>query len=623
MSIITGTDLNDTLIGTDGNDTLSGGLQSDLLLGGIGQDTYVYNLDDGHDTIDSRASLPAGSAASANDDTLVLGPGLILSDFIFDTDSAGLHLRQLSGGSGSPGTMNSIDWLRDGKATDTIAFNDGASISLTPSGQRILGGQGADTLGLVTSGASIIQGGAGNDQVHLNSLYGADAANSVADVLLDAGFGQDTLFLRESPLSRYGSGRPLAFQQTAVSAYRIVLGSGIKAADVELRQLDDVFTPNTSSGLDAGTKLTWQLRIESTGDVLTVVDVNPNGLGGTHDELKSLTSIVFADGQTWSPQQVLAKLRDPASVATTIYGTSGDDTITDNALAHVLIGGAGNDTLASGAGNDQIIGGSGADTIVYARGDGADTVLADSLDTIAFGAGIAKTDIVIGTLNASNNTVALQIKSATGASTDSIQLTGSDWATGLQLKFADGSSLTGADILAAAPKPPVNLTLTGTTKADTLTGKEGNDTLSGLAGNDTLAGGKGNDSLIGGKGNDTYLFNRGDGQDVIVDTDSTLFNSDLLKLGGATSKQLWLTKSGSNLDIKILGTQDKVTVQNWFAGSSNVVEKITASDGKSLSAAKVNALVNAMASFTPPADAASLPANTPAAVTKLVASSWV
>jgi Ca2+-binding RTX toxin-like protein len=146
--------------------------------------------------------------------------------------------------------------------------------------------------------------------------------------------------------------------------------------------------------------------------------------------------------------------------------------------------------------------------------------------------------------------------------------------------------------------------------------------LSGLAGNDTLAGGKGNDSLIGGKGNDTYLFNRGEGQDVIVDTDSTWFNSDLLKVGGATSKQLWLTRSGSNLDIKILGTTDKVTVQNWFAGSSNQVEKITASDGKSLSASKVQALVNAMASFTPPADAASLPANTPTAVTKLIASSW-
>jgi hypothetical protein len=105
---------------------------------------------------------------------------------------------------------------------------------------------------------------------------------------------------------------------------------------------------------------------------------------------------------------------------------------------------------------------------------------------------------------------------------------------------------------------------------------------------------------------------------VIVDTDS-----DLLKLGGATSRQLWLTRSGKDLSIQILGSKDTVTVQNWFAGSANQVEKITASDGKSLSASKVQALVNAMASFTPPADAASLPTNTPAAVTKLVASSWV
>jgi Ca2+-binding RTX toxin-like protein len=212
-----------------------------------------------------------------------------------------------------------------------------------------------------------------------------------------------------------------------------------------------------------------------------------------------------------------------------------------------------------------------------------------------------------------------------GSSSDglggTVTLTNAGQWAGLQVKLDDGTVVTGAQILASAIKPD-NLTLTGTTKADKLTGKDGNDTLSGLAGNDTLAGGKGNDSLIGGKGNDTYLFNRGDGQDVIVDTDSTLFNSDLLKLGGATSKQLWLTKSGKDLSIQILGTQDKVMVQNWFAGSSNQVEKITASDGKSLSAAKVNALVNAMASFTPPADAASVPANTPAAVTKLIASSW-
>jgi len=156
-----------------------------------------------------------------------------------------------------------------------------------------------------------------------------------------------------------------------------------------------------------------------------------------------------------------------------------------------------------------------------------------------------------------------------------------------------------------------------------LNGNWGDDTLTGGLGNDTLAGGKGNDSLVGGKGNDTYLFNRGDGQDVIVDTDSTLFNSDLLKIGGATSNQLWLYQANNDLEISIIGTPDIVTVQNWFAGSRNQVEKITASDGKSLSASKVSALVNAMSSFFLPPDATSIPANTPAAITKLVASSWV
>jgi Ca2+-binding RTX toxin-like protein len=171
---------------------------------------------------------------------------------------------------------------------------------------------------------------------------------------------------------------------------------------------------------------------------------------------------------------------------------------------------------------------------------------------------------------------------------------------------------------------PVSLNLTGTSGKDTLTGGGGDDTLTGLGGNDVLAGGKGKDLLVGGKGNDTYLFNRGDGQDTIVDTDSTWFNADLLKVGDAKSNQLWLTRSGYNLDISIIGTTDKVTVQDWFKGSANQVEKITAGgDNKSLSAAKVNALVNAMASFTPSAMGQStLPANTPVAITKLIATSW-
>ncbi|MEY4766030.1 MAG: hypothetical protein RI907_2703, partial [Pseudomonadota bacterium] len=77
------------------------------------------------------------------------------------------------------------------------------------------------------------------------------------------------------------------------------------------------------------------------------------------------------------------------------------------------------------------------------------------------------------------------------------------------------------------------------------------------------------------------------------------------------------------LDVAIIGTPDKVSIQDWFVSSANRVEKFTAGDGKSLSASKVSALVSAMSSFTNQAMAGTdLGSNVPATVTKLIASSW-
>ncbi len=138
-----------------------------------------------------------------------------------------------------------------------------------------------------------------------------------------------------------------------------------------------------------------------------------------------------------------------------------------------------------------------------------------------------------------------------------------------------------------------------------------------------LLGTEGADSILGGEGNDTYLFGRGDGKDLIVDKDSTLFNSDLLKFSEAKSTQLWFTRSGNNLDVAIIGTTDKVTIQDWFASSANRIERFTASDGKALSASRVSALVSAMSGFTNQAMAGTdLGTNVPSTVTKLINSSW-
>ena len=55
---------------------------------------------------------------------------------------------------------------------------------------------------------------------------------------------------------------------------------------------------------------------------------------------------------------------------------------------------------------------------------------------------------------------------------------------------------------------------------DRLAGGEGNDALDGGTGDDALDGGRGDDRLAGGEGHDVYSFARGDGIDVVVDTDA-------------------------------------------------------------------------------------------------------
>jgi hypothetical protein len=89
------------------------------------------------------------------------------------------------------------------------------------------------------------------------------------------------------------------------------------------------------------------------------------------------------------------------------------------------------------------------------------------------------------------------------------------------------------------------------------------------------------------------------------------------------SNQLWFTRSGQSLVVSVIGTQDQITVQDWFKGSAYRVEAFTSSYGKILSISKVNSLVSAMAKFRAPAEGtATLPTATAKALYPVLASSW-
>jgi Ca2+-binding RTX toxin-like protein len=131
-------------------------------------------------------------------------------------------------------------------------------------------------------------------------------------------------------------------------------------------------------------------------------------------------------------------------------------------------------------------------------------------------------------------------------------------------------------------------------------GQAGNDLLVGSKAGDTLIGGQGDDELQGGKGNDLYTHRAGDGFDTLLDTDATAGNTDTLSWEGVSADQLWLSRSGNDLQIQVLGSADGVRVSNWYLGSNNQVERITVG-AQTLTNGRVQALVQQMSAFSPPA----------------------
>ena len=79
--------------------------------------------------------------------------------------------------------------------------------------------------------------------------------------------------------------------------------------------------------------------------------------------------------------------------------------------------------------------------------------------------------------------------------------------------------------------------------------------------------------------------------------------NDILLLGaGIGSEQVWLRQTGNDLEVSVIGTASSVKVKGWYgANEANKIDSVQLADGRTLLANEVQTLVDAMASFTPPA----------------------
>jgi Ca2+-binding RTX toxin-like protein len=585
--VLVSTTPNETLIGGAGSDTLIGGsgTGNSELIGGGGQNTLIGGS--GHTTFVSNGLSNDLFISGSGGNTYVINPGSSVTRIIvpntnvpgmtnnvafasgYDNFQPRLGVGSLDINYGTSGGELIIEGFDPTNAAnnpgiDSFQFTDrtltydqllalGFDLSATgprqvvngtsvndrlsglPGQDTLIGGAGDDTF---TGGpGDVFIGGSGNDTYNFN-----------------LGDGQETIQDSATP----GAGT------------RIQFGSGITQADLTFTQGANTLT----------------ITVGTAGDALMLDNFNPSNPTGS----LIVPTVAFADGTTAS----LVSLIGPTIINGTpnndvLYGTSGNDII--NGLGgndymngeggnDALTGGTGNDTLVAGAGQSTLVGGGGNDyldgtlgsNLLQDSGTGNDTFVINGQDTIQ-------------TTNTGTNTAIVN----TPGQGVTLNLVAS------HITNARGN--TGNDVLTAAGSTTA-VSLTGGGGNDALTGGTGNDTLVAGAGNDTLMGGAGNDYLNGGAGVNVYVMNRGDGQDTIVNDNTTPANSEVEYGGNINPLDLVLSQQANNLRIAIHGSSDQITIQNWYTSSASQVDIIQAGNGQQLLNTQVNQLIQAMAGFT-------------------------
>ncbi len=145
-----------------------------------------------------------------------------------------------------------------------------------------------------------------------------------------------------------------------------------------------------------------------------------------------------------------------------------------------------------------------------------------------------------------------------------------------------------------------DLEITGPAPIDA-TGNTGPNTLRGNAGANRMDGGGGNDLLVGGAGNDTYALRRGYGSTSVYENDLTPGNTDVAQFeADIAADQLWFRQVGTSLEVRVIGTSDRLNISGWKIGAQYQLEQFKAGDGQILLNSQVQNLIDAMAAFAPP-----------------------
>ena len=523
---------NDTLDGGAGDDELVGGGGNDQLIGGAGND--VLQGDDVNGQVDILAH---------GNDTLDGGEG---NDTLFGGGAAD----QLFGGNGDdqlygdgalediPASAHGNDLLDGGEGNDLLFGGGGQDTLLGGAGSdSLLGGIGSDTLD-GGDADDYLDGGDGNDYLDggagFDALFGGagdDIIVSDGQDYLDGGEGNDTYYISTAPTGIVGSYNDAAGSNTVyvngidLSKSRAFVQNGTAYVSTGASNLISLGNEASLAGMvlktdeaDAGTSALEIVNRTSANGLVRSGRWDGSSVTNTR-EIATAQTIVGTERADW------------------LEGGAGIDALTGGGGADMIDGGAGADVIYGGTGGDTIRGGRGGDTLwaanasggndaeqdmfAFARGDGGDYIRFSALsaggakDVIRFDAGISRSDISVSAVLSTDGADARPQLTISYGGSDRISFEVGAEGTIEGLQFADGTSMSMAEVLALCTASSGGAVVV-TESDDYLIGTALGDNLRGRGGNDTLIGAGGDDVLQGNDGQNVYQFSGASGKDLIL-----------------------------------------------------------------------------------------------------------
>ena len=267
----------------------------------------------------------------------------------------------------------------------------------------------------------------------------------------------------------------------------------------------------------------------------------------------------------------------------TITGSSNADTITARGTKVSVNGGKGDDTIKI-LGSGTVSGGDGAD-IFYYKSSGSN-VIDDyaAEDKISIASGTAN-------ISASGNDLIFTIGSGkisvTGGANQTVTYFDADGEHIYKKNSDSGKIITLSEDYDEETYTMGNKLRTVDASAVELdlkiVGNKFANSIVGSGQNDTLIGGKANDTLFGGDGADVFVWNKGDGNDKILDyaeEDMVSITGDTVKNFSASSDDIIFTLA-SKSKITITGGKDKL-ITYVDAEGEHIYPKIYTVKGKTI-----------------------------------------